>query len=249
MTLSAIGAADRAQELRQRWRVQSIRGGWAFPGDWWVPPVDAVVEALIDGVDPAPAVTLLGGARADSAVGIEEAMDDLTALCGLVGLGDEAPARLIRALVVGWFEAATVHGLAEYCEDPLTRLTTPAYLRTRLAEVYREASRSGLPVNETHALVVVGVDRVEAGWDRGMRLLVAGECLRATFSGGETLSATGPGHVVALVTRERALAPRVAVLRELLSEQLGPDHPTRVWLEGLPRHEHLADSLLLELAR
>ena len=212
-----------------------------------MPAVDAVVEALAKPADPLPALGQLGRSRAEAGVGIEEALDDLGTLSGVLGHRPEH-AGLVRAVAVGWAEVA-VAGRAGWCQDPFTQLTTPDYLATRLGEVYREASRVGIPAEDSHALVVVGLDRVEPGADRLVRQLVAAECLRATFSGGETLCAAGPGHVVALVVRDHALSPRIAVLRELLAEQLAASHPARVWRECLPRHERLVSPLLAELAR
>ena len=68
--------------LRGRWRAASLAAGWTVPGDWWVPAVDAVAEAVGDGRDAAASCTRLGRARAEAGVGLEEAFADLAALHG-----------------------------------------------------------------------------------------------------------------------------------------------------------------------
>jgi hypothetical protein len=239
------GARADAHDIRERWRAFSLAAGWAFPGDWWAPAVEAVVDAVRDGLPLEPVCSELGRSRAESGVELSELLDDLDALF------DAAPGAVPRHLVVraaalGWADATCAVLSSSACEDPLSRLTTPAYLRTRLAELYREASRNGTVVSRTHALVVVRAD-ARAGLTRltgGMRLA---ESLRAVFSGGETLCAAGPTHTLALVTRETGLAGRVMALRRLLEEL--HRHPMRVWVEGLPAGSAAAVRLLDEFAR
>ena len=242
----ADGEADKAVLLQEQWSAASVRRGWSLPQDWWVPAVDAVTEALLAEADPGAACEQLGRARASEGVGVEETINDLFALYEVLGAA-EPPGTLLRGLVVGWVDAwgTPIDG----CEDPLTKLATPAYLRTRLAEVYREASRAGRSASDSHAFVVVGLEHPELGWERMTRTLLVAECLAATFSGGETHCAAGPLHVVTLAARDDALSPRVAVLRDLLAEELGPGRPVRVWVEGLPRQPLAAYQQLLEYAR
>jgi hypothetical protein len=61
----------------------------------------------------------------------------------------------VEALSVAWSEATLefLHDVS--CDDPLTGLASMAHLRTRLAELYREAERSGTSVRDGHALVVI----------------------------------------------------------------------------------------------
>jgi hypothetical protein len=234
--------------LRDDWRAASLRAGWAFPRDWWVPAVEAVVDALVEGRDLATPCARLGRARADAGVGLDEALTDLATLPG----GHAAVHPLVRALAAGWAEVACEPATTGVCEDPLTGLTTPAYLRTRLAEVYREAARSRVPVASGHALVVVAVEPA-AGLPlvTTSRLLLVGAGLRDTFSGGETLAGTGPTHAVALARREPELATKVAALRRLLADRLrragGPE--ARVWIESPPPTLSAAYQLLTDLAR
>ncbi len=203
------------------------------------------MEAVRDGLPLEPVCAELGRSRAESGVELSELLDDVEALF------DAAPYAVpdhlvVRATALGWADATCELLASSACEDPLSRLTTPAYLRTRLAELYREASRNGTVVSRTHALVVVRAD-ARAGLTRltgGMRLA---ESLRAVFSGGETLCAAGPTHTLALVTREVGLAGRVAALRRLLEDL--HRHTTRVWVEGLPVGPSAAVRLLDEFAR
>src|SRR3546814_12395233 len=61
----------------------------------------------------------------------------------------------VRALSMAWSEStlAYLHQLS--CEDPLTGLASLAHIRSRLSELYRGARAA----DETHALVVLDLDR------------------------------------------------------------------------------------------
>jgi hypothetical protein len=178
-------------------------------------------------------------------VELGELLDDLDALFAALAL-DIAPRLVIRAAALGWADVTCELLATAACEDPLSRLTTPAYLRTRLGELYREASRSGTVVRRTHALVVVHTD-ARAGIDSLTVDLRVAESLRAVFSGGETLCAAGPAHTLALVSRDQTLAGRVAALRRLFHDR--PGRVPRVWVEGLPAAEAAAFGLLDDFAR
>jgi hypothetical protein len=241
-------AAVAPARLRDDWRAASLQAGWTVPRDWWVPAVEAVLEALAGGSDPVAACASLGRARAYAGVGLDEALTDLAALPG----AQAAAPPLVRALATGWAEVACGPAAAETCEDPLTGLATPAYLRTRLAEMYREAGRVGVSVPSSHALVVVAVDAADGpNLLTAARLLLVGSALRDVFDGGETLARAGPARAVALVGREPALGARVAALRRLLAERLRRTGggPARVWIEGLPGCPAAAYRLLAELVR
>lgn len=243
------GPVDAGGDIRERWRERSLAAGWAFPSDWWSPAVEAVIDAIRDDGPLGPACDELGRDRARAGVELSELLDDLDALFGALPAG--GPSRsLIRAAALGWADVTCALLASSACEDPLSKLTTPAYLRTRLSELYREASRSGEPVRATHALVVVRADP-RAGFDRLAGDLRVAESLRAVFSGGETLCAAGPAHTVALVGRDPTLIGRVAALRRLfddLAEITGRRVP-RVWVEGLPAGQSAAFGLLDEFAR
>ena len=105
------------------------------------------------------ACTGLGRSRARAGIGIAETIDDLAALFAVLGAesasehadpggrdragrGSAPPLRLVCAIAEGWAEESVAQ-LAQGCEDPLSGLATLPYLRTRLAEVYREAEQGG----------------------------------------------------------------------------------------------------------
>jgi hypothetical protein len=328
---SRSDTGESARQLCDRWRATSLRVGWAFPADWWVPAVDAVAEALCDGRDPAAACAQLGRSRAEAAVGLDEALADLAALCAAVtdagavdppaqptqpapltppgapptaaepaqvggsstppggsstpaggssalagglptaaapasGGGSSAlaggssspggpatpPGHLVQALALGWAEVMSDPTVGAGCEDALTGLALPAYLRVRLGEIYREGERRGLPVPATHALVVAEVELSGGGCLTHLsRSVLLAECLRVTFSGGETLCVLMPGRVGALARRSGGLSAWAASLRRLLATELDPftDRPARVWVEGLPGSLPAAYRLVAELGR
>ena len=70
---SRFNTGEPARQLYERWRATSLEIGWAFPDDWWVPPVDEVIEALCAGRDPAGPCVELGRARAEAGVSLREA--------------------------------------------------------------------------------------------------------------------------------------------------------------------------------
>lgn len=110
----------------------------------------------------------------------------------------------------------------------------------------------GLP--ETHALVVLELPEDRPGrsadggdrFTRAMRLTRLGEAARTVFNGTETVGRSGTNRVVVVVERDARLGRRVALLRKLLGMA---DHPTRIWIEGLPPTDAAAALLLDELCR
>ncbi len=248
-----------AQQLRRRWRATSLNAGWTRPDDWWAPEVDAMTTAVLTAFEaPTPyAVAELGRARAEAGVGLPEALDDLYALYRVLPEG-VPPADVLRRLAEAWVEAGMASYRATTCEDPLSGLASPAYLRTRLAEVYREAERSGQVLSQTHALVVVRCQPPPPGsgeqterdrnWDWLVHRLLLGDLLRSAFSGGETFAVLSAPVTVGLVVRDDAL-PRM--LRGL-GHQLRRYEPTcqaRFWVEPLPSDLAAAYHLLEDLER
>lgn len=249
---------------RAWWAASAAR--WLREGDWWAPAVDDVAAALTaacgTGAMTLEAFSRLGTARGDAGVGLSEAVEDLCALYTLLPEG-APPLPVVRAFVESWVESWFASLRAVTCVDPLTGLATAAYLRTRLAEVYREGERCGVPVSRSHALVVV----TTPGWSRrggrqssggprrggrprrALRRILVGDGVKTAFSGGETFASIADHVVVGLVPRTAGLAGTVQGLRAWLSElAMIPDH-TRVWIEGLPEDLPLAYVLLRDLAR
>jgi hypothetical protein len=256
--MTSTGTA--ADVLRERWRDRSARSTWARPEDWYVPAVEALAEALAEEVVESRGVEAaadrLGRQRADEGVGLGEALDDLTSLYLAAGVL-QPPLRVVRALAEGWADAGVAPVRTAGCEDALTGLATPAYLRTRLRETYAAAERDGVPASEIACLVVLDgtlspVDPLQR-MARGMVLAAA---LSETFHSGEPLAALSSGRVVALVPRDASLGLAVRQLRDAVEARVARAglaaavrRPPRVWVEGLPADHTSAVSLLIELER
>lgn len=191
---------------------------------------------------------------AQDGASLDEALELLSQTCHHV-TGREPAFVDVRALSMAWSEStlAYLHQLS--CEDPLTGLASLAHIRSRLSELYRgQFGRSTKGLMETHALVVVELpgDRPGLGavgedqFTRAMRLSRLGETVRTVFNGTETVGRSGTNRVVVVVDRDAQLGRRVALLRKLLGMA---DHPTRVWIEGLPSTDEAAAALLDELCR
>ena len=194
------------------------------------------------------------GGRAGLLAGGEEGKAGLLAgdeqgRAGLLGAGmggePEPPLRLIGAIAEGWAEECARQLAQDGCEDPLSGLATVPYLRTRLAEVYRQAEQDGSSPAETHRLLVVRLPRRPDPWRRLAVPILIGRDLRTAFPGGETLSLARAGPVIALVTARRDLPLRYARLRRYIQATFG----TQIRVTPLPGRLAEALRLVDELAR
>ena len=194
------------------------------------------------------------GGRAGLLAGGEEGKAGLLAggeegRAGLLGAGmggePEPPLRLIGAVAEGWAEECARQLAQDGCEDPLSGLATVPYLRTRLAEVYRQAEQDGNSPAETHRLLVVRLPRRPDPWRRLAVPILIGRDLRTAFPGGETLSLARAGPVIALVTARRDLPLRYARLRRNIQATFG----TQIRMTPLPGRLAEALRLVDELAR
>lgn len=247
-----LAAGHSVTTLRARWRGSSLGGGWSRPRDWWVPEVDEVAQAVLVGEDLIAACGRLGRARAEAGVGLAESLDDLVALAavlpeGLMPVG--AIASLVRALAESWAEAGVAPVLRVTCEDPLTGLATPAHLRTRLAELYREAERSGEQPAAVATLVVIRPRWQVARPELLFRRVLLGEVVRTAFSGGETLAALGPRGVAVLARPHDRLAAQIRATVRLLADRLGDAVTVEISYRPLPPTLPAAYELLDRLAR
>jgi hypothetical protein len=192
--------------------------------------VDAVREGRPDVADVALEV---GASAARLGVPLHEVLD----LMERAYAGCEPSFEATRAAVLAWAEGALLLHADVSCEDPLTSLASPAYLRSRLAELYRGAERDGRRVAETSALVVVELARSRLGHEleKSLDALDVAEALRAVFAGDETVALMSPRRFAALVRRERADVLTLSLLRILLERALGDDLHARMWVEELPR--------------
>lgn len=216
---------------------------------------EAVGEALVAGVSPLAACAVAGRTLAHDGASLGEALTGLRfTYAALGGAGCDPDFEAVMALCEAWGESTLdfLHDLS--CEDPLTGLATLAHLRTRIAEVYREADRSGEPVRTSHALVVVDTaggpdqDVYDASFARALRLAGVSDALRTVFSGEETIARVGADKVVVLARRSPELAELVGIMRELFDD-LRVAEGARIWIEGLPSNPDLGVRLLSELAR
>ena len=259
------GEALRA--LRTRWRTASLAAGWPFPNDWPLAEIDVVCHAVLDGIELAPVLRQLGRARAEAGAGLGETLCDLAALHAVVsGPGssdgivspdpDATPARLIRVTALAWADVVLEQLAHTEVSDSLTGLSSPAYLRARLREVYREAAAQDVPVSDKYVLVLLSPDVSRtSGWSRLAAMVLLADALRAVYDGGQTLAAIGPATLAVLAERDGRCATRLAELRWSAAARLSVDPqlaeigPPPVWLEQLPATHEAACRLLVELAR
>jgi hypothetical protein len=238
-----IAGPDPA-ELRDAWRRRSLASGWLAAEDWDSDAVRAVVAAACGTGTLSLACDRLGRSRATAGIGIAETIDDLAALFGVlddsaarVGPAHSGPAEggptggglplpLVCSIAAGWAEEGLAQLSGGGCEDPLSGLATVPYLRTRLAELYREATQGGTNPADTHRLLVVSLPSRPDPWRRMALAIVVGHDLRTAFPGGETLSLarrngiTGTGLAIALVRVRADLPMRYARLRRTIRGSL-----------------------------
>jgi len=242
-----LEAGTSSRTLRAKWRAASLASGWRFPSDWGLPEVDEVCAAVIEGGEACTELALagLGRARATAGAGLSETLSDLAALHAVLAESgspegfvrpdvDATPARLLRLTALAWADIAADHLAHPEVTDPLTGLPTIAYLRTRLAEIYRQAVRDGCQAAEENLLLVVTLDfSAVAGWSRLTGMILVAEAIRAVFDGGESVASLGPSTAAALVPRDGRIASRGVMLRRELNERLSVD--TQVCEAGVPR--------------
>lgn len=215
---------------------------------------EAVGESLVSGSDVTAACAVVGRDVARDGAALGEALSGLRTTYELV-LGVEPAFDATEALSVAWSEATLeyLHDLS--CEDPLTGLASLAHVRTRLAEIYRDAETTAVGVQQSHALVIVELCQrrrpavPEHRFTRALRLVQVTEAIRAVYSGGQTIGRLGQDRAVALVPRTAELGGSVALLREFLGDLDLGGAEVRVWIEGLPASADSATRLLDDLAR
>lgn len=257
----ANGAEVALRSLRARWRTASIAAGWRYPSDWALPEVDAVCASALVKADLADPLTDLGRARAVSGAGLDETLTDVAALHAVLSDPrlmaadpDATPARLLRLTALAWADVSSREIARGEVKEGVTGLSTAAYLRTRLGEIYRQAAREDR--YPAHVLLTVRVDlSAVVGWSRLMAMVLAADVLRQVFDGGESLALLGPSVAVVLTEREPDLAKRLADTQLVLAERLSVDPhlstlgPIEVRLHRLPATHERACDLIDELGR
>lgn len=258
---SPYGAEAALRSLRARWRTASIAAGWRYPSDWALPEVDSVCASALVKADLADPLAELARARATSGAGLDETLLDVAALHAVLSdprlvaaNPDAVPARLLRMTALAWADVSNLEIARTEVRESLTGLTTSAYLRTRLGEIYRRAARDRMPV--THVLLTVGIDLSEViGWSRLMAMVLAADVLRQVFDGGESLALLGPSVAVVLTERDKDLAMRSSRARVMLADRLSVDPqlhtlgPVELRLHKLPDTHEQACALVDSLGR
>jgi hypothetical protein len=263
----AEGTDQAMRALRARWRTASIAAGWRFPSDWGLPEVDGVCAAAVRRADLAGPLAGLGRARAEAGAGLEETLTDLAALhavlttpqseSGLIATDpDAAPTALVRAASLAWADASCGDVPNAEATESLTNLATHAYLRTRLGELYRQATREEVPVAGSHSLLAVTLDLSDVtGWSRLMAMVLVADVLREVFDGGESVALLGPSVAVVLGPRDSAFGDRALTAGWMISQRLSSDPQLdacrRPWLrvEKLPATFPEARALLTRVGR
>lgn len=191
-----------------------------------------LADAVRDGrPDVADVALEVGASAARLGVPLHEVLDHVERAFA----GREPSFEATRAAVLAWADEALVLHADISCEDPLTSLATTAYLRSRIAEVYRGADRDGHLVADRTALVVVELPgRRGHDIEQSLRALDVAEAMRAVFAGDETVAQMSPRRFAALVGRERADVLSMSLLRILLERTLGSQVHPRLWVEELP---------------
>ncbi|MFC5822382.1 hypothetical protein [Nonomuraea insulae] len=226
------------QDVLSRWRGRSMAAGWSLAEDWWTPEVEVVIKAVCGGCDLTQACWALGAARAGAGVGVAEGMNDLAELFAVAGAGGP-PFTALRSFAAGWAEQSFAPIGELHCEDPLTGLATVAYLRTRLAHLYRgSAAGTCLVVAEPPAPAEDLAERLATA----LNLATA---LRRAFPGDDTLALLGSARVGAVTRMDERLAEKVARLEN--SEILYGRRP-RVGVRPLPRAYGQALALIRTLS-
>jgi hypothetical protein len=229
--------------------------------------VDAVCLSAIRGADLTGALSDLGRARARAGAGLDETLTDLAALHavltnaevrdGLIATDpNAAPTSMVRAAALAWADESFGELRGAEMNENLTSLTTHAYLRTRLGEVYRSAARAGATAAETHVLLVVTLDLSSVtGWPRLMAMVLVSDALREVFDGGESIAILGPSVAVVLAERDPAFGDRSLSAGWLITDRLAVDPQLEsarrpvLRLESLPSTQEDATELLLNLSR
>ncbi len=238
-----------AAGVRLRWERQSAATGWAFPGDWYVPAVEALCEAVVAGGDVWGPGERLGRERAAAGVSLGETLADVDVL---IDVEPGTPAEMLRrAVSLGWADRVVAPPAAVV--DALTGLVSPDYLDIRLCEIYQAAEANGRSVSNDHALVVVQLDLAgRTGLDRALPMMVVGDALRTVFSAGQTLALLSDRLAVCVTDRVEPLHRQAGLVHDLLTRRFADDPSLRVgrpevWVEALPGSAGSAIDLVREL--
>lgn len=195
-------------ELLRRWYAAS---GTDLLFDEWADPATDALAAAFAPVAEWPvveqAVVAFAQARAGADHDVHAVSADLAALVRLawpVGRGTWGdvvdPVGLLALALSAWAEERTASACHGDCLDPLTGLVAAHYLRMRLRELHGQCRSLDISPAATFGAVVVDLDLtgVPAPDAVGARVAVA-RLFAARFRAGETVAATGPTRMVAVM--------------------------------------------------
>ncbi|SDO90013.1 hypothetical protein SAMN04487905_10171 [Actinopolyspora xinjiangensis] len=222
----ASGGAEHRRALRSRWRGATLASGWPFPGDWYCTAIDRVCDAALHGEGLEEEVGRLAAQRAESGIGLDETLRDLTVLHAVLSGGntgsalvggecEEVPPALLRRAALAWADVVAGRSVEREVTDALTGLTTRSYLRMRLYEVYREtgAARAGGETEtgrDSYELLVTSLrlPHEDVRWSRLMGVVLAADVLREVFDRGETVSLLRESTPVVLTRNDPRIVER-----------------------------------------
>lgn len=216
---------------------------------------EAVADALDGSGDLRVAVQELGRSAALEGAALDDVLDDLAATFRCKReLWDEPPFEIVRTLATAWADAALRYLHAVSCEDPLTGLASPAHVRTRISEIYREASREGVIGPPNFAFLVVDLNFEGSSvspLDRVLSMVDLSDLIRKVYAGAEPIGQLSASRAVVVIRRDERVGDAVGVLLGLLHDwhHHRGGLPARLWIEGLPAAAGSAEALLDELAR
>ena len=140
----------------------------------------------------------------------------------------------------GWADGYVRGAHTGMCIDATTGLVTVMVLRLRLQELFQHAQAVGVPVSDSHSLLLIDVDllgvpRMEAD----MLMACVAETVRDLFHQGETIARAGD-RIFVLADHHEIVEQRA----EILADRLRLDAATRrsratVVIDQLPRPELL----------
>lgn len=248
-----------ARALREQWAraaTESGESGWpADETDWYCAAVDALCRGLLDANGARPDVfrasSSLGAARADAGAQLDEARRDLDIVLALARVTYSRRLQLLDALTVGWAERAVSRLSTPQIIDPRSEMATLDYLMLRLRELYSAAALTGESVADKYLLVVVEIERSQQRLVSEARLSALHSALQYAFVGGESIVASPPRRVLALVpSDEPQLSDSLARLRSELKIAIAEGRlpKTRCWGQSLPRDPVELSLILLDLA-
>ena len=216
---------------------------------------EAVADALDGNGDVSAATQELGRRTALEGAALDDVLDDLAATYrSRRDFWDEPPFEVVKSLAIAWADGSLRYLHAVSCEDPLTGLASLAHVRTRISEIYREASREGVPGPPDFAFLVVEIDFTDSSasqLDRVLRMVDVSDMVRKVCTGAEPIGQLSASRAVVVIRRDKRLGDAVGALLGLLHDwhQLRSGLPARLWIEGLPTTADSAALLLDELAR